>query len=618
MAISIIDAFVVTFGLDPANYAKGRKQVEAENKKLGENSRKTAKNMEADTKQATQAFSSLRSEILSLLALFTAGKGFEAFIKDIGFADAATGRLAKTMDTSTEELARWQQAAELSGGSADGMTSSLQNLVSQFQSFQMTGESSLIPYLRALQVNFADASGKMRPFTEIMLDLADKFQSMDPAKAAAFGRAMGFDQGTINLLIQGRKAVQGYLNEAEKIGHANRQSAATGADLQRRWNGIKQTWEQTARVLLIQLQPALDKILESVRAFGAWAQEHPAIITAAFWALTAAVLALSAAMAINFGVSAVGAMTGGLGLILVGVRALLLNMAVLTAVALPALSEAFLALGAAIELTPIGWILTGIAALSVAGYELYEHWDEVKAWWRGLWDDMADIPNLAVERAKQAQDKSVWDVILSSVGIGGVKRPGTAGAAAPSAPPSAGGDSTLPTEDNVQSMLRNMVPGVTITGGARTPERNAAVGGVANSMHLRGQAVDFKLPSNVSFSQFKAALDASGFRYTELLNEGQIGGQGAHIHLGWGQKGGGSAHKLLSGSGFKPPSVGTSLSDAARMFSTGGSTSTSSATNNIGQVNINTRATDADGIARDIHGAIVKHSLATQANSGLS
>jgi hypothetical protein len=58
-----------------------------------------------------------------------------------------------------------------------------------------------------------------------------------------------------------------------------------------------------------------------------------------------------------------------------GIAKLLLKMAVLTETALPALSSAFLSMGAAIEATPIGWIATAIAAIVVASHDLWTLWN---------------------------------------------------------------------------------------------------------------------------------------------------------------------------------------------------------------------------------------------------
>lgn len=93
------------------------------------------------------------------------------------------------------------------------------------------------------------------------------------------------------------------------------------------------------------------------------------------------------------------------------------------------------------------------------------------------------------------------------------------------------------TEVSVQAWLKKSFPGLIVTGGARTPEHNAELDGSAkNSLHLKGQAVDLKLPSGVSFAQFAAVLKSMGFPISELFNEGRHGKQGPHVHLGWGAK----------------------------------------------------------------------------------
>ena len=64
-------------------------------------------------------------------------------------------------------------------------------------------------------------------------------------------------------------------------------------------------------------------------------------------------------------------------------------------------------------------------------------------------------------------------------------------------------------------------PGVTMTSGTRTPQRNAAVGGVPNSQHLQGTAGDYAVPP-AQKAAFMAQARAQGF---EAIDEGD------HVHL---------------------------------------------------------------------------------------
>lgn len=65
------------------------------------------------------------------------------------------------------------------------------------------------------------------------------------------------------------------------------------------------------------------------------------------------------------------------------------------------------------------------------------------------------------------------------------------------------------------------LPGVQMTSGQRTPERNAAVGGKPNSQHLRGTAGDYVVPQDQK-AQFIAEAKRLGF---EAIDEGD------HVHI---------------------------------------------------------------------------------------
>lgn len=59
-----------------------------------------------------------------------------------------------------------------------------------------------------------------------------------------------------------------------------------------------------------------------------------------------------------------------------------------------------------------------------------------------------------------------------------------------------------------------------VTSTLRSPARNRAVGGVRNSWHLSGRAIDIARTPGVTHSQIAAAFRAAGYRLIESLDEG--------------------------------------------------------------------------------------------------
>jgi hypothetical protein len=59
-----------------------------------------------------------------------------------------------------------------------------------------------------------------------------------------------------------------------------------------------------------------------------------------------------------------------------------------------------------------------------------------------------------------------------------------------------------------------------VTSSYRSPQRNRAVGGVPNSYHLRGRAIDVVRRPGVRHSDLEGILRGAGFHLLESLDEG--------------------------------------------------------------------------------------------------
>jgi hypothetical protein len=293
---TIIDSLILQIGLDAKSFTKGQKEATEQFKKTKDGIVKSGGEIEGAAKKATLSIGEIQKAVLELLAVLTAGKGLKDFIADVTRTNAETGRLAKTLDLSVESLSAWEGAAQLVGGSAEGTAGSIQSLVSQFQQFYLTGQSSIIPYMNRLGVSMRDAHGGMRDMGDVMLDLADRFSKLDPARAAAFGHALGFDQGTINLLILGRKEVQKYLDLQKEFGTVTKEQAKNSAELQFSWMGLVLASESLGRTILNTLQPALKFVADKLKDLAVWARQHGPFLEALFVGLAAGAAALSLAI----------------------------------------------------------------------------------------------------------------------------------------------------------------------------------------------------------------------------------------------------------------------------------------------------------------------------------
>ena len=86
-----------------------------------------------------------------------------------------------------------------------------------------------------------------------------------------------------------------------------------------------------------------------------------------------------------------------------------------------------------------------------------------------------------------------------------------------------------------------------VTSTYRTVAHNRAVGGVANSYHLRGRAIDVARKPGISHSQVTAALQRAGYIMVESLDEGD------HSHFAFGSPN--SAQQRIAAASPPPPPV---------------------------------------------------------------
>lgn len=103
--------------------------------------------------------------------------------------------------------------------------------------------------------------------------------------------------------------------------------------------------------------------------------------------------------------------------------------------------------------------------------------------------------------------------------------------ALPSAPAADGGSvswSPLPGRVDMSGAVQIGARWGRVTSTYRSPQHNRRVGGVRNSYHLRGRAIDIARKQGVRHAEIAAAFRAAGYQLVESLDEGD------HSHFAFG------------------------------------------------------------------------------------
>ena len=126
MAATVIDALLITLGLDTSDFRKGQKDVSDDLKKQREDAKKTAKEMAEQGKKAASFFSSIKTELLALTGVTVTAGGLMSFVKSTTSGLMELSIQAKSLGMTAKELDGVGKAAEAAGSSVEKISAALQ------------------------------------------------------------------------------------------------------------------------------------------------------------------------------------------------------------------------------------------------------------------------------------------------------------------------------------------------------------------------------------------------------------------------------------------------------------------------------------------------------------
>ncbi|HIG8168746.1 TPA: transglycosylase SLT domain-containing protein [Klebsiella pneumoniae] len=408
MAATVIDALLITLGLDTSDFRKGQKDVSDDLKKQREDAKKTAKEMAEQGKKAAAFFSSIKTELLALTGVTVTAGGLMSLVKNTTSSLMDLSIQSKALGMTARELDGFGKAAESAGSSFERITAALQGFQAAKQGSLFGDTSSPIfsgmRMLTALtgdtfDVYSKDAKSLARSYLESLRKVKD------PNIRRQIGAMGGFDDATIQRNQEGR-----FLPDVDRL---TKSSGITDASVKgakeftEAWVVLNQNLETTKNQFYTFLIPYVREFNGVLLQLSNWMKSHPDEMRQKVESFFGAIE--SGAKVADNAARSVGGWENAIKL-LIGLKVAIWVMGI---------TKAFTGLFA---LTPPAWFVAA-SAVGVGAYQNISNaatkadhtdslWESIKQRWSagGWYNNQQNIQAVSPEQRKKDQDeRSFWE-----------------------------------------------------------------------------------------------------------------------------------------------------------------------------------------------------------------
>lgn len=259
--MTVIEALVVTLGLDIKDFDKNDRRVNDALTKFMTNADKKTKAFESSGKRAVETFSSLKTEIIGAVAAFAGFKGLQDFVVGTTDSQAALGRLAENTKTSASALKAWDIVAQEVGAHAGDAYGVFNNINAQLAQASVTGTSPLLVMMRRLGVEGLTAQSGIQ---DVLLKFSARLHQLPRNQAQYAANEAGMGPLFQTLMLSGDE-LKKRLTEALATLPANFDQSTKAAEaLQAKLVLIKSRFEGIRDGIYADLAPAFFALFDGV------------------------------------------------------------------------------------------------------------------------------------------------------------------------------------------------------------------------------------------------------------------------------------------------------------------------------------------------------------------
>lgn len=543
----LLDTFTILFEADSKKLKEGLEDSRKEADKLNDQLKKADDTAQKTTTSIGSAFKAVAALAAGFLAAGAAQATFTETIAEL----ATIGRTAESLGLAVEDVDAFGRSMVSMGGDAQGARDSLVDMAESIGEAIQDTESGRAKVYAGLGIHLKDVNGQAITATEGMLRLSDAVQGMSKQEAIFRIKELGItDNRTVELILKGRKEMERMLAVQKEQSGVTKEAVENATKYNEAIGRLNNAQDSIATQITSALLPAFTTVVEAIAKGTEWVRNNSQAVIA-FFAGIAGVVAVMYLPAMVSAAAATLAVTWPLVL----AATLLTTLAAAFALAYDDI-ENFLSgndslIGQISEKYPVvGQIVTSVAGA------IGDAWSGVKSILGGVWDALSPLGDAITGTFGAASDtiSAFLDLIVAVV-------------------------------SRVSNLLGvDLSAAFTTVGGTISFVMNAAIAVVRGAVSFISGAL----------GQLTETLSGIGGAIKAFA--GFIGMKKEGDEVDRNMRAGGSAIATANASPLSS-TTSNAISNTAN--------SVNRETNvQVGQVTVQTQATDAQGIAGDVGGAL--------------
>lgn len=306
---TVIDSLFIELGLDTTKFDAAQKKSIEQLRKFDTQSQKAQKNTQAETKKTSEGFNEATRALVSFGTAFVGISGITGFISNITNTNAALGRTSELFGMSAKEVSVWGQMMKSVGGNAADFESSIQGIQSAVASWNLGIPSEAFSSALS-QLNAFDAIDLITGEVNLR-KLANTFKAFIAANGPAgeqtalkLANQLNISKNLFMVIKDGAEKVDELKNKYSAINQITPDSVKNAQKLQEQLGEVSASLVGVEVAIMDKLYPALMKLAPEVqngiKEFVKWNEESDGLGTeiiatsAAFITLSAAIQSLNA------------------------------------------------------------------------------------------------------------------------------------------------------------------------------------------------------------------------------------------------------------------------------------------------------------------------------------